>query len=872
MIGRIRNPVALAIVLAIGILGAMLALGTLTAPAVSADGHCGRDTGKVCGVGDPNVDADGVNAVAGANAAEAYANGYMPQAFATPNEPGAAARYDINFQITEALGVDSTITIEFENEFQVPGALETRHISITGIGMNAAGDDTEFTQSPSDVTVSKSGPSGDAQHAITLTVPDMDPSDEGTSGINAGSDVRVIFAQVSGIKNPLEAWYRWVKIKTSEQMVNVHSRNQYGQTGIYFPRIVKLSSVQSTRGSAFTVTGVGFFKDTSATLWLDENANGVIDTGEVELGEAQVGGDFTFVKTITITNPPFKAGYGVDTNTNFINAVDGRSRSIGRSVEPLMEGKTLDDGYSIPLAEGDMGSGTAPGTTNPNCIAAGGPESCLSVLELRGTILVTPTTAAIGDTVQVTIKDHNSDVNINQHGLMYLGGVAVDISRAGSTTSTGEASFNIRIPEGVPTGVQELNLRNKPPDGNLIRVTRRVNMTISGAVIRMTPDTDLVPNQTVSLSGSGFSIGGQATINGRLSDGNADGSLVSISGNAEGLGSRGNKLNEGDDIEIDNGGNWSASFVIPINDTTTTPGNHVLKIVDSGKREGTVNFTIADRTLVLDPAESRLGTTVQVTGGGYPANNTGEGADFSPVVSLIYLIPGNDISVAQLSPDSSGSIVSSFRVPLRANIPSTNAVRAEFEVDGTPVTTSSTHKVPRATITVTPEEGPIGSIVDIKGEGFKTFSAMQTLELAGIEIPVSPVPSTDNMGSFQARVQIPQVSPGTHGLTVEISRTTASGTFKVSEGPVTPTTPVVTTGDIETVFADQIASGALHSVFHYDNESETFNSFLPDLADIPGGNTYTEASTGNALWVRFLADTTFQGVDYSDGWKLIVLK
>ena len=241
MIGAIRSPVALALVLAIGILGAMLALGTLTAPAVSADGHCGRDTGKVCGVGDPNVDADGVNAVAGANAAEAYANGYMPQAFATPNEPGAAARYDINFQITEALGVDSTITIEFENEFQVPGALETRHISITGIGMNAAGDDTEFTQSPSDVTVSKSGPSGDAQHAITLTVPDMDPSDEGTSGIGAGSDVRVIFAQVSGIKNPLEGWHRWVKIKTSEQMVNVHSRNQYGQTGIYFPRMALLN-------------------------------------------------------------------------------------------------------------------------------------------------------------------------------------------------------------------------------------------------------------------------------------------------------------------------------------------------------------------------------------------------------------------------------------------------------------------------------------------------------------------------------------------------------------------------------------------------------------------------------------------------------
>ncbi len=114
---------------------------------------------------------------------------------------------------------------------------------------------------------------------------------------------------------------------------------------------------------------------------------------------------------------------------------------------------------------------------------------------------------------------------------------------------------------------------------------------------------------------------------------------------------------------MDNGGNWSASIVIPISSTTTTAGVHQLKVIDSSGREGIVDLVIPERTLNLDPLESRVGTTVRVTGAGYPANNTKSGADSVPTVSIIYSIGATTKNVATVTPDASGGFSTSFQVP-----------------------------------------------------------------------------------------------------------------------------------------------------------------------------------------------------------------
>ena len=133
-------------------------------------------------------------------------------------------------------------------------------------------------------------------------------------------------------------------------------------------------------------------------------------------------------------------------------------------------------------------------------------------------------------------------------------------------------------------------------------------------------------------------------------------------------------------------------------------------------------MVISDRTLVLDPLESRVGTTVTITGTGYPADNTKTGAESTPSVSIRYTVSGTAQTVATLTPDASGNITGTFSVPLNTGIPSTNSVTAEF--DYTPTggaqntnVTGVTHKVPKATVTIDPDSGPTGTSVTIIGAG-----------------------------------------------------------------------------------------------------------------------------------------------------------
>ena len=90
-----------------------------------------------------------------------------------------------------------TITIEFEDDVQVPDLLDERLISVVGTsGSNVT------VASPLDVTVERVGTPAD-EPRITLTLGDHDPADDRVSGIEAGN-VKVIFRQAPGSRTRLK--------------------------------------------------------------------------------------------------------------------------------------------------------------------------------------------------------------------------------------------------------------------------------------------------------------------------------------------------------------------------------------------------------------------------------------------------------------------------------------------------------------------------------------------------------------------------------------------------------------------------------------------------------------------------------------------
>ena len=797
---------------------------------------------------------------------------------ATPNSPNSVAKWTIQFvngtagTATSALdggtGKD-TISIEFEDDVQFPEAISQNDVTITTdmVWNNNAAETRTVVANPLGVDIIKvSQFEGSAQKTdrppdetlVTLEIPDMEPADDqpGSQGIAPGALITVVFRQTAGIKNPTESKADEVRAadilaaKDADGNFDASMLNPLtgymvqattSNSGYFVPstgadraviaRRIVLSDQDGPRGSTITVVGLGFRNSITATLWNDKNQNGVRDGGEIDLGSALITGSDDFTTTITINNPPFS----YDLDTNGVNAVDGRNRTIIPGRE-----------YMLPI------SGTTAVESIPRYL-------------LESSVKVTPGTAAIGDRVQVTARDFVAGGTISTStSRISIGGVPVTDFESTSVSSTGDATFEMTIPNAVASGTQNLVVSDGPDRATVATHDivntggARFNMVISGAQLSVTPSSELVPNQTVTLSGRGFSTGGSAEIN-------VDASDATISGDDTDLGSRSEKFNEGDVIEVDNAGNWSSSFVIPITDVTTTPGDQELSITDSVGRSGSVDLNMAERQLTLTPASGRVGTRVNLEGSGFPADNPGEGGDRTVTVEIQYSVTGDTRTVVTLTPDGSGNITGWFTVPLNAGIPSTNAVRAIFDIPGSNVnvTTSAVHQVPRAGITLDQESGPAGTVVKITGGGFKRYTTVSEINFGALDVRSGFGLSTDGTGGFETSFLVPGANTGAQAVSVKVGETTASATFTVTaDVVVAPTAPAAAPMPPANALAAVIANdNNLVRVWQFDasmqNEAPDFGWSLYDPRPLfADANTIEMVEGGKFYWINVQNEQT----------------
>jgi len=371
--------------------------------------------------------------------------------------------------------------------------------------------------------------------------------------------------------------------------------------------------------------------------------------------------------------------------------------------------------------------------------------------------------AFYNEAVVVTVKGFPPNYVLPAGGLT-LGGVRMPLpgyfgvqGSKPTTDTNGQVTFETVVPTQMPSGLQVLQIL--PPSGD--PVTTFLKVSISSLTI--TPLT-AVPGQTVIVSSSNLSP--------------ADAVAPGPSGNHQISGKNLSQVTLGSEriggphvtypIDLETGGDISFPLVVPTNDMTKGGGQLEIMIIDTGGRKGIGTLTIKQTVLTVIPASSARGSLVGVMGEGFVAE---------AAIDIDY----DGKQVATATSDSQGSFQVTFRVPVTTTPGSTSAITATIQQLS--LVTRSIHAVPGPAVTVYPNIGPPGTLIWIKGSGFRGFANVLP-KLNNMWQSVSPSVHTDINGNFIVSLLVPAGFPPLPvDIGVLVGTMTKSTQFLVTKNP-----------------------------------------------------------------------------------------
>ena len=508
---------------------------------------------------------------------------------------------------------------------------------------------------------------------------------------------------------------------------------------------MQLSHEGVRRGDEVTVIGRGYKNGTTLTFWRDANFDGRRDSGENELCRVEVGGNDIGTCSFLVSNPPFVPGFGEcaleradeeAADCNFVNGVDGLNQP-----STLVRDTEIEEANSV--------------------------EEAAQVLELEGGVLVGPGISP-GRTIQVQLTDFPP----GELTAVDIGGVPVDLGdlsyKDRRVPASGSLHFSLDLPNEARLGRQSLRVVVTRQDNGEEFEARATVGVGSSALLRVTPEQEVLPNQRISVSGVGFSdAGAEAEID-----------TISIGGHPIDP----SRINGGNGpVRLDRGGRWSASIDLPINSATTLAGPRELRVRDKGGREGTALVNFPAREVTITPPWGRPGTTAVIEGKNFPSRND----NGSPFNLLITYDAGGRGAVFNAATNTGGEFSTEITIPTSAAIPSVNTVRVEFVDDnGVKVVTPLTHHVPGAAIVLSRTAGPPGTPVTLDAQGFRQYLPVASVMVGNIEVTPSPLTNTDVNGQVRVKVVIPGLGTGVQAVTLTAGGVTASASFTITRSGV----------------------------------------------------------------------------------------
>ena len=705
----------------------------------------------------------------------------------------AGVKLTLTIELDRNLTGSSWVEIYLEDDYQEPGSIAKENVIFEIQGTNPAETNppsnptlnTTFTAAA--VEIDDGGEIDGEEDAVVISarIPDMRSGDE-TGYPLAGQTLRMVVSKAAGIENPSEQGSH----STGFSIIGgtADRADEAGMKLDDLPTLAKISldADDGGRGKEVTISGSGFNNGTTAEAFVlvadtkPMDCETLIANSDSEsLGTAGVGSDDKFSIVFTVHQDEFDAGM-----VNWICAKDSESDGGNRYSSDV-------DGF-----------------------------------EVKDSLSITPEAVAYGEEVTLKPRDFMSSATLvyvylggteAENTLMY-GGSDAPVQRDGS-------DYVFDMPGGYSGS---LRITVEYSDG--AKASATINVEPSSLTLSV---TEAAPNQSIVISGSGFSEKSYI----KVSDITIDGQplVVDESGTENVL--VGVEIVEV--VKTTSTGEFTASVKVWSYSTTDNPalsdGTYKIEAEDVQGFSGSAIITILAPTLMVSPTAAGPRDYIVISGTNWPVSTSDDDREVNINV---------DDRNRNAGVDSTGRFNYEYQLRSTIQIGKEHTITVTYDdEDGSgDIEEEITFIVPSSNVTIIPAAAAPGETIAVEITGMPIIRLVEEVVIDGAD-RLRDSYTTDNEGNVTVEgIVVPYADPGFYPVRITVGDDTAVVQLEIlAEADVRGATSPLPESVMD--LGDSVVR-----VFHFNTSSKVWTFYDP-RPEFEGLNTLTELSGGQPYWI-----------------------
>ena len=705
----------------------------------------------------------------------------------------AGVKLTLTIELDRNLTGSSWVEIYLEDDYQEPGSIAKENVIFEIQGTNPAETNppsnptlnTTFTAAA--VEIDDGGEIDGEEDAVVISarIPDMRSGDE-TGYPLAGQTLRMVVSKAAGIENPSEQGSH----STGFSIIG-GTADRADEAGMKLDDLltkakISLDADDGGRGKEVTISGSGFNNGTTAEAFVlvadtkPMDCETLIANSDSEsLGTAGVGSDDKFSIVFTVHQDEFDAGM-----VNWICAKDSESDGGNRYSSDV-------DGF-----------------------------------EVKDSLSITPEAVAYGEEVTLKPRDFMSSATLvyvylggteAENTLMY-GGSDAPVQRDGSDyvfDMPGGYSGSLRITVEYSDGAKASETINVEPSSLTLSVT------------------EAAPNQSIVISGSGFSEKSYI----KVSDITIDGQplVVDESGTENVL--VGVEIVEV--VKTTSTGEFTASVKVWSYSTTDNPalsdGTYKIEAEDVKGFSGSALITILAPTLMVSPTSAGPRDYIVISGTNWPVSTSDDDREVNINV---------DDRNRNAGVDSTGRFNYEYQLRSTIQIGKEHTITVTYDdEDGSgDIEEEITFIVPSSNVTIIPAAAAPGETIAVEITGMPIIRLVEEVVIDGAD-RLRDSYTTDNEGNVTVEgIVVPYADPGFYPVRITVGDDTAVVQLEIlAEADVRGATSPLPESVMD--LGDSVVR-----VFHFNTSSKVWTFYDP-RPEFEGLNTLTELSGGQPYWI-----------------------